>query len=119
MQIPCLKAQSPPNTRNGKLISWSQPPGGASIHSRKGRVKLPNKRRGGLRSVHRVSRMVRMGAHSHGHDHPGHSRDHNHDHAHPTLRPAVLGWAMAATLGLVVAEVFGGILGRSVALLND
>jgi cobalt-zinc-cadmium efflux system protein len=26
---------------------------------------------------------------------------------------------MAATLGLVVAEVFGGILGRSVALLND
>jgi cobalt-zinc-cadmium efflux system protein len=26
---------------------------------------------------------------------------------------------MAATLGLVIAEVFGGILGRSVALLND
>src|SRR5213076_2402440 len=26
---------------------------------------------------------------------------------------------MVATLGLVVAEVFGGILGRSVALLND
>jgi len=26
---------------------------------------------------------------------------------------------MAATLGLVVAEIFGGILGRSVALLND
>jgi cobalt-zinc-cadmium efflux system protein len=26
---------------------------------------------------------------------------------------------MAATLGLVVAEVLGGILGRSVALLND
>ena len=86
---------------------------------RKGRVKLPNKLEGGLRSVHRVSRMVRMGEHSHGHDHPGHSHDHNHDHAHPTLRPAVLGWAMAATLGLVVAEVFGGILGRSVALLND
>src|SRR5712692_9038256 len=63
--------------------------------------------------------MVRMGAHSHGHDHPGHSHDVNHNHAHPTLRPAVLGWAMAATLGLVVAEVFGGILGRSVALLND
>jgi len=31
----------------------------------------------------------------------------------------VLGWAMVATLGLVVAEIFGGILGRSVALLND
>jgi cobalt-zinc-cadmium efflux system protein len=35
------------------------------------------------------------------------------------MRPSVLGWAMAATLGLVVAEVFGGVLGRSVALLND
>jgi cobalt-zinc-cadmium efflux system protein len=58
-----------------------------------------------------------MGAHSHGHDH-----DHSHGHGghvHPPLRPSVLGWAMAATLGLVVAEVFGGILGRSVALLND
>jgi cobalt-zinc-cadmium efflux system protein len=73
--------------------------------------------------------MVGMSAHSHGpdHGHAGHSHDPNHSHdaqghaghAHPTLRPAVLGWAMAATLGLVVAEVFGGILGRSVALLND
>jgi cobalt-zinc-cadmium efflux system protein len=35
------------------------------------------------------------------------------------MRPSVLGWAMVATLGLVVAEVFGGILGHSVALLND
>ena len=35
------------------------------------------------------------------------------------MRPSVLAWAMAATLGLVVAEVFGGFLGRSVALLND
>src|SRR3981189_1934024 len=117
MQIPCMKARSRQDARNGKLISWSQPPGGASIHSRRGRVKLPNKRGGRLRSIRRVSRMVRMGAPSHGHDHPGHSHDHNH--AHPTLRPAVLGWAMAATLCLVVAEVFGGILGRSVALLND
>jgi cobalt-zinc-cadmium efflux system protein len=64
--------------------------------------------------------------HSHGHhhdrSHPGHSHSHDHGHTghvHPTLRPSVLGWAMAATLALVVAEVFGGILGRSVALLND
>jgi cobalt-zinc-cadmium efflux system protein len=63
--------------------------------------------------------------HRHDHNHAGHSHDHgpsDHSHAghtHPTLQPAVLGWAMAATLGLVVAEVFGGILGRSVALLND
>lgn len=53
--------------------------------------------------------------HSHGH---GHSHDH-HGHAHPVMQPSVLAWAIAATLGLVVAEVFGGILGRSVALLND
>src|SRR2546427_6909267 len=58
--------------------------------------------------------------HKHGHSHTGQFHTHNHScHAHPTLRPSVLGWAMAATLGLVVAEVFGGILGRSVALLND
>jgi cobalt-zinc-cadmium efflux system protein len=49
--------------------------------------------------------------HWHGHEHSG--------HAHGSLKPAVLGWAMVATLGLVIAEVFGGILGRSVALLND
>ena len=48
--------------------------------------------------------------------HHGHS---HHGHAHPTLRPSVLGWAMVATLGLVAAEVVGGILGHSVALLND
>ncbi len=35
------------------------------------------------------------------------------------MRSSVLAWAMVATLGLVVAEVFGGILGHSVALLND
>jgi cobalt-zinc-cadmium efflux system protein len=72
--------------------------------------------------------MGTMGAHSHGHDHghdhshDGHSHSHDHGHAghaHRMLRPSVLGWAMAATIGLVVAEVFGGILGRSVALLND
>jgi cobalt-zinc-cadmium efflux system protein len=35
------------------------------------------------------------------------------------MSPSVLAWAMVATIGLVVAEVFGGILGHSVALLND
>ena len=53
---------------------------------------------------------------------PGHSHAHgqgHHGHAHPTLRPAVLGWAMVATLGLVAAEIVGGLLGHSVALLND
>jgi len=52
----------------------------------------------------------------HGHEH-GH--DHSHGHAHTPMRPSVLAWAMVATFGLVVAEVFGGILGHSVALLND
>jgi cobalt-zinc-cadmium efflux system protein len=56
----------------------------------------------------------------HGHDHSGHTHHgQGHAHAHPTLRPSVLGWAMVATLGLVVAEIVGGLLGRSVALLND
>jgi cobalt-zinc-cadmium efflux system protein len=58
--------------------------------------------------------------HEHGHSHAGQFHTHNHSgHAHPTLRPSVLGWSMVATLGLVIAEVFGGIIGRSVALLND
>jgi len=35
------------------------------------------------------------------------------------MRPSVLAWAMAATLGLVAAEIVGGLLGHSVALLND
>src|SRR6202051_1256925 len=58
--------------------------------------------------------------HTHTHDHAGdHTHRHSHDHAHPPMRPSVLAWAMVATLGLVVAEVFGGFHGRSVALLND
>src|SRR5215470_12434374 len=67
-----------------------------------------------------------MGAHSH--DGPGHHHTHDHSHshghshgghAHPPLKPSVLAWAMVAPLGLVVAEIFGGFLGHSVALLND
>src|ERR1700761_6359588 len=58
-------------------------------------------------------------SHSHSHDHC-HGRGHDHQgHSHPPMSPSVLAWAMAATLGLVVAEIFGGILGHSVALLND
>src|ERR1700694_1961354 len=58
--------------------------------------------------------------HDHAHSHFGHGHhDHGHAHSHPTLKPAVLGWAMLATLMLVAAEVVGGFLGRSVALLND
>lgn len=60
--------------------------------------------------------MGQMHPHSHEHD-PGHS--HSHGYAHAKLSPRALAWAMAATLALVVAEIFGGTLGRSVALLND
>jgi cobalt-zinc-cadmium efflux system protein len=35
------------------------------------------------------------------------------------MQPSVLAWAIVATLALVIAEIFGGIFGRSVALLND
>src|ERR1700722_4350765 len=56
--------------------------------------------------------------HTHDHNHGGHGHSH-HGHTHPTLRPSVLGWAMVATLGLVAAEVVGGLFGHSVALLND
>ena len=59
-------------------------------------------------------------ANQHSREHFGHSHDgHGHAHVHPTLKPSVLGWAMVATLGLVVAEIIGGFLGHSVALLND
>src|SRR5216684_7997426 len=57
-------------------------------------------------------------AHQHSHEHFGQPHQ-DHGHAHPTLKPSVLGWAMLATLCLVVAEIVGGFLGRSVALLND
>ncbi|HEY6945096.1 MAG TPA: cation diffusion facilitator family transporter, partial [Candidatus Acidoferrum sp.] len=62
-----------------------------------------------------------MSGYPHGQDRD-HSHTHSHSHAghvHATLQPSVLGWAMVFTIGLVVAEVFGGIIGRSVALLND
>src|SRR5713226_1723439 len=59
-------------------------------------------------------------AHQHSHEHSGYSHHgHSHAHPHPTLKPSVLGWAMVATLGLVIAEIVGGFLGHSVALLND
>ncbi len=75
----------------------------------------------GAESAHRIQEM-----HSHRHvEGPSHGHEHGHDahghagHAHASLKPSVLGWAMAATLGLVAAEVVGGLLGHSVALLND
>ncbi len=46
-----------------------------------------------------------------------------HSHAHPDGHPgqgtSVLKWSMAATLGLVAAELVGGYLGHSIALVSD
>src|SRR6202158_163997 len=59
-------------------------------------------------------------ARPHSHEHSAHSHHgHSRPNVHPALNPSVLGWAMVATLGLVVAELVGGFLGHSVALLND
>ncbi|HUN63736.1 MAG TPA: cation diffusion facilitator family transporter [Candidatus Sulfotelmatobacter sp.] len=70
--------------------------------------------------MHRHPHTHEAHSHPHTHEHAhGHGHDHGHGHTHPGMKPSVLGWAIVATLGLVVAEVFGGLLGRSVALLND
>jgi len=64
------------------------------------------------------------GGNAHSHDHVN-AHGHSHGlgghagHSHPPMQPRVLAWAMAATLALVVAEIFGGLLGRSIALVND
>src|SRR5215471_20361224 len=62
--------------------------------------------------AHGPSHRPGLPVHSHG---PGSHAG----HAHPPMQPSVLAWAMGATLGLVVAELFGGWLGHSIALLND
>lgn len=49
----------------------------------------------------------------------GHGHAHVDAHANPARSERALGWAMAATLALVAAEIVGGTMGRSVALLND
>ena len=58
----------------------------------------------------------------HGHSH-FHGHSHSHGHAHFPLSAGrwkgVMFWSVAATLGLVLAELVGGALARSVALLSD
>ncbi|GAK44828.1 Co/Zn/Cd efflux system component [Tepidicaulis marinus] len=63
--------------------------------------------------------------HSHGHDHH-HSHDHAHDHASHSHAPQVshenerrVFWAMLLTGGFMVAEVAGGLMSGSLALIAD
>jgi len=101
-----------------------------------GRVKLPNNEAPGDFQGEGASTMAGMTTHNHGggdgHGHadclPGNAKTQGHGHSHgaghaghehPPMHPSVLGWAMVATLGLVVAEIFGGWIGHSIALVND
>src|ERR1700682_725366 len=70
----------------------------------------------------------RTSSQSHGERDDPSNQGHPHVHQHPAghgcpghalLRPSVLAWAMVATLGLVAAEIVGGLLGHSAPLLND
>jgi cobalt-zinc-cadmium efflux system protein len=53
--------------------------------------------------------------HAHAHDH---SLPHLHDHSHPSHQGR-LRWALALTAVFFVAEVFGGVISNSLALLAD
>lgn len=55
-----------------------------------------------------------MHVHAHGHDH-----SHGHSHPSPVMTRGVLAGAVAATLLLVVAELLGGYIGHSIALVSD
>ncbi len=48
-----------------------------------------------------------------------HSQDHGHEHDHKAVSGGVLGAALAATAILVAAELAGGALGGSLALISD
>ena len=63
--------------------------------------------------------------HAHLHSH-AHGHTHSHGHVHFPVEGGVAGrwkgvmfWSVAATLGLAVAELVGGTLARSVALISD
>jgi cobalt-zinc-cadmium efflux system protein len=62
--------------------------------------------------------------HHHGHSH-GHGHGHGHDHSHLSAADAGpeqvrrLWWALAITCGILVAELAGGLLANSLALLAD
>ncbi|KKB13140.1 zinc transporter ZitB [Devosia geojensis] len=68
--------------------------------------------------------MTQHEAHDHSHDHGDHQHDHTgHDHSHaPTVtagneRVVLIGFAL--TFGFMIAEVIGGLLSGSLALIAD
>lgn len=63
-----------------------------------------------------LSTMAVMHVHAHGHP-PG--RAAGHSHSHPEMASGVLAGAVAATLLLVVAELWGGYRGHSISLVSD
>jgi len=58
--------------------------------------------------------MVAMHVHTHDHDHAA-----GHSHSHPEMASGILAAAVAATIALVLAELFGGYRGHSIALISD
>lgn len=58
-------------------------------------------------------------AHNHHHDHSGHSHSHAHNHAAGVTNERKLLWAILLTGGFFVAEIIGGIMTQSLALLSD
>jgi cobalt-zinc-cadmium efflux system protein len=66
--------------------------------------------------------MPRSDTHDHAHDHPhGHDHDHDHEHVPPVNADSEkrVRWAMILTGGFMLAEVIGGWLSGSLALLAD
>lgn len=63
--------------------------------------------------------MAVMHGHSHGHSHRGQQHAHGGQHAHHRPSQGLLSAALAATMFLVVAELAGGYLGHSIALVSD
>jgi cobalt-zinc-cadmium efflux system protein len=63
--------------------------------------------------------MTHAQAPTQNHDHAGHGHPHSHAHFRPGQMTTVLKWAIVLTLGLVVAELAGGHLGGSIALIGD
>lgn len=64
--------------------------------------------------------MAHEHAHTHSHSHAGHSHDHHGGHSHSHARDSrALIIAMISTGVIFVAQVFGGFLSNSLALLSD